>query len=36
MIVISDASPLRYLILIDQAERLRELSGRVLIPQAVA
>jgi predicted nucleic acid-binding protein len=36
MIVISDASPLRSLILIDQAERLRELSDRVLIPQAVA
>ena len=35
MIVISDTSPLNYLILIEQAERLYDLYGRVVIPQAV-
>jgi predicted nucleic acid-binding protein len=35
MIVISDTSPLNYLALIGQAERLRDLYGRVVIPQAM-
>lgn len=35
MIVVSDTSPLNYLILIGQAELLEKLYERVLIPQAV-
>jgi predicted nucleic acid-binding protein len=35
MIVISDTSPLNYLALIGQAERLHDLYGRVVIPRAV-
>lgn len=35
MIVVSDAGPLRYLVLIDQAEVLHELYGQVIVPQAV-
>src|SRR5215831_8598782 len=35
MIVIADTTPLNYLVLIDQAQLLRRLYGRVLIPQAV-
>jgi predicted nucleic acid-binding protein len=35
MIVISDTSPLNYLILIDCVDVLPELYGRVLIPQGV-
>jgi predicted nucleic acid-binding protein len=35
MIVVSDTSPLNYLILIGQARLLEELYGRVMIPQAV-
>jgi predicted nucleic acid-binding protein len=35
MIVVADASPLRYLVLIDEAEVLPGLYGRVLIPPAV-
>ncbi|HEX8137560.1 MAG TPA: DUF3368 domain-containing protein [Pyrinomonadaceae bacterium] len=35
MIVVSDTSPLNYLILIGQAEVLERLYGRVLVPQAV-
>lgn len=35
MIVISDTSPLNYLILIDQAELLPRLFGEVLVPQIV-
>jgi predicted nucleic acid-binding protein len=34
-IVVSDTSPLNYLVLIDQADILPALYGRVLIPQAV-
>lgn len=34
MIVIADAGPLRYFVLIEQAEILHELYGRVLVPQA--
>lgn len=35
MIVIADTTPLNYLVLIEQADVLRELYGRVLVPQAV-
>lgn len=35
MIVIADTTPINYLVLIEQATALRELYGRVLIPQAV-
>lgn len=35
MIVVSDTSPLNYLILIEHAHLLEELYRRVLIPQAV-
>lgn len=35
MIVVSDTSPLNYLILIGQLRLLEELYGRVMIPQAV-
>ena len=35
MIVIADTSPLNYLILIGEAEVLRRLYGRVVIPEAV-
>ncbi len=35
MIVIVDTTPLNYLVLIGQADVLRELYGRVLVPQAV-
>ena len=35
MIVVSDTTPLNYLILIDQSHLLHELYGRVLIPEAV-
>ncbi len=35
MIVIADTTPLNYLVLIDLAEILPQLYGRVLIPQAV-
>lgn len=35
-IVVSDASPLHYLILIDEADILPRLYGRVLLPQTVA
>jgi len=35
MIVVSDTSPLNYLILIGQEDLLRKLFGRVIIPQAV-
>jgi predicted nucleic acid-binding protein len=35
MIVIADATPLNYLILIDQAELLPRLFDRILIPPAV-
>ena len=35
MIVVADASPLRYLILIEHAHVLRALYGRVLLPPAV-
>ena len=35
MIVISDTSPINYLVLIEQAEVLHLLYGRVVIPQAV-
>ena len=35
MIVISDTSPLNYLVLIGQAEIVHELYDRVIIPQAV-
>jgi predicted nucleic acid-binding protein len=36
MIVVADSSPLRYLILIEHAQVLPALYGRVLIPPAVA
>jgi len=36
MIVIADTSPLHYFILLEHAEVLRELYGRVIIPEAVA
>jgi predicted nucleic acid-binding protein len=35
MIVIADASPLHYLVLLEHAEVLRYLYGRVIIPKAV-
>ncbi len=35
MIVIADATPLHYLILFNHADVLRELYGRVIIPEAV-
>jgi predicted nucleic acid-binding protein len=35
VIVVADASPLRYLILIDHAHVLRALYGRVIVPPAV-
>jgi predicted nucleic acid-binding protein len=35
MIVIADASPLNYLVLIGEAEILKRLYGRVLLPEAV-
>lgn len=35
MIVVSDTTPINYLILIEQAEILRDLYGRVCLPQAV-
>jgi predicted nucleic acid-binding protein len=35
MIVIADTSPLHYFILLEHAEVLQELYGRVIIPQAV-
>jgi predicted nucleic acid-binding protein len=35
MIVVADTSPLNYLILIEEADVLRKLYGRVLIPPAV-
>lgn len=35
MIVIADTTPINYLVLIEQAEALRMLYGRVIIPQAV-
>jgi len=35
MIVIADTSPLHYLILLDHAEVLQHLYGRVIIPEAV-
>lgn len=35
MIVVSDTTPLNYLVLIDQSHLLHELYGRVLIPGAV-
>ena len=34
-VVVSDTSPIRYLVLIDEGDLLRKLYGRVLIPQAV-
>ena len=35
MIVVSDTTPLNYLVLIDQSHLLHELYGRVLMPEAV-
>src|SRR5437870_12404747 len=35
MIVVSDTTPINYLILIDHVHLLHELSGRVALPQAV-
>jgi predicted nucleic acid-binding protein len=35
MIVVSDTSPIHYLLLIDQVELLQKLYGRVVIPQVV-
>ena len=35
MMVVSDTTPVNYLILIDQIHLLRELYGRVVLPQAV-
>ncbi len=35
MIVIADTNPLHYLVLLDRADVLRELYGRVIIPEAV-
>lgn len=35
MIVIADTSPLHYLVLLEQAEVLQHLYGRVIIPEAV-
>ena len=36
MIVVADAGPLHYLILIDHAELLRDLYDQVVVPDAVA
>ncbi|MEM8642963.1 MAG: hypothetical protein AAGG51_29725 [Cyanobacteria bacterium P01_G01_bin.54] len=36
MIVISDTSPLRYLIVIEQIELLPQLFERIVIPEAIA
>jgi len=36
MIVVADASPLQYLILVDQISLLERLYGSVLVPEAVA
>jgi len=35
MIVIADTTPLHYLVLLNHADILRELYGRVIIPEAV-
>ena len=35
MIIVSDTSPIHYLVLIDEIEVLRKLAGQVIIPQAV-
>jgi predicted nucleic acid-binding protein len=35
MIVVSDTSPIHYLLLIDQVELLQKLYGRIVIPQVV-
>lgn len=35
MIVVSDTSPINYLVLIDEIELLTQLFGQVIIPQAV-
>lgn len=35
MIILSDTSPINYLILIGEIEVLRKLAGRIIIPQAV-
>ena len=35
MIVVSDTTPIHYLILIEEIDILRDLFGRVIIPQAV-
>lgn len=34
-IIVSDTSPIRYLVLIGEVEILQKLYGRVLIPEAV-
>lgn len=34
-VVVSDTSPIRYLVLIGEAELLQKLYGRILIPQVV-
>lgn len=35
MIIVSDTTPINYLILIDQIHLLRELYGQAVLPQAV-
>lgn len=35
MIIVSDTTPLHYLISIDKAELLTDLFGKILIPEAV-
>lgn len=35
MIVVSDTTPVNYLVLIDQIHLLKELYGRLFLPQAV-
>jgi predicted nucleic acid-binding protein len=35
MLVVSDATPIHYLVLIDEIHLLRELYGRIVIPEAV-
>ena len=35
MIVIADATPLNYLVLLSHADILRELYSRIIIPEAV-
>ena len=35
MIIVSDTSPINYLVLIGEIDALKELSGQVIIPQAV-